>query len=346
MTKSKKAAVALPVVKDPVVDRLTFIVPWGLGSLYLAGQTDKFAKVEAQVQEMKEEGLCEMWRAKGRYRLHARITLPGGAKARVALGARDPGIQKGGIRVELNPSQLVPGDAEHLHSFIRRAVGPAYDKHLLNSIVNRIDAAVDVENAHLNEFVIDYHGAHEATVFGTRLKMGGRIETLNFGSVSSSFRTTVYSKSKERVDKAIKKLLKERKGADLLKNNLVRQVKAAKDLPPTVRVEVRGMKICKPVYELKAAGKKRFERFSISELAGVDALDPFVRTPFLAMVRQDGLRAAIAHYKGKPEHKIMKAIVERPASWWVPQGLWVRSIKTLKASGIFPKEAFKRPEDR
>ncbi|MFS2162647.1 hypothetical protein ACCD09_02755, partial [Variovorax sp. Varisp62] len=170
--------------------------------------------------------------------------------------------------------------------------------------------------------------------------------TMNFGSVSSDYLTSMYGKNEERVHQAIERLLDKRAESDDLKANLVRQVKEARDLPPTVRFEVRGKKMGVPVFELKKLNVERFERFHLSEVKNLDQLDDFTRVNFLALVRDTGLRAAIAHYEGTPEHKMLKKATSQSADWWQPEGIWERGIKALKQSGIFPKGAFKKPQNR
>lgn len=59
-----------------------------------------------------------------------------------------------------------------------------------------------------------------------------------------------------------------------------------------------------------------------------------------------GQRAAIAHYKGRPEHAALKNATLQTPDWWQPQGLWGRGIKALKRSGILPADAFKAPAKR
>lgn len=353
-SKTKKKVVSpvvSPVVRRPTVDWVTLIVPWGIGPEYLrdAEDGDAFEPVQERLEAMAEEGLCKMWRDAGsRYRVQTRVTLPGGgAKVLVQFGAKDPLTLKGAIRIDFNPNKLLEGDAEYLHKFIRRAVGKSYDTHLLDAIVNRLDLASDVEHVVLGDLLIDYKGAHEVTMFAKRLKKN-KIETMNFGSVSSDYVTAVYGKNEEQVHRAIERLAeaKTKAASDALKANLVRQVRVARDLPPTVRFEVRGKKMGTPVFKLKKLNVKRFERFQVSELQNLEGLDDFTRINFLALVRDMGLRAAIAHYKGRPEHAALKKAMLQTPDWWQPEGLWGRGIKALKKSGILPADAFKAPSKR
>lgn len=340
----------VPVVRPPTIDWLTLIVPWGIGREYLrdAEDGDAFEPVQERLEAMAEEGRCKMWRdASSRYRVQTRVTLTGGAKVLVQFGAKDPLTLKGAIRIDFNPNKLLEGDAQDLHKFIRRAVGKSYDTHLLDAIVNRLDLASDVEHVVLGDLFIDYKGAHEVTMFAKRLKKN-KIETMNFGSVSSDYITSVYGKNEEEVHRAIQRLAEAKTKAvsDKLKANLVRQVKVARDLPPTVRFEVRGKKMGVPVFKLKKLNFKRFERFQVSELQNLEGLDEFTRINFLALVRDMGLRAAIAHYKGRPEHATLKEAALQTPDWWQPEGLWGSGIKALKRSGILPADAFKAPSKR
>ena len=93
----------------------------------------------------------------------------------------------------------------------------------------------------------------------------------------------------------------------------------------------------------------RFARFRFADLpAGGADLDPLVETWFLAMCRQDGVRAALDAFK-QSEHarnKVHAFWRSRQATWLKPGELWRQACDALRDTGIFPPEAFKSPDSQ
>lgn len=135
----------------------------------------------------------------------------------------------------------------------------------------------------------------------------------------------------------------EKSGADeSLKAARIKQLKVAAGAPPTMRVEIRGMKIGTTVDQLLTVGARRFERFVFVELQAIKGLTEFERRNFVALVRDSSLKEAVALHTGQPTYKHVKKALTQTATWWEPEGLWARGIKMLRKSGIFPKDAFAR----
>lgn len=130
-----------------------------------------------------------------------------------------------------------------------------------------------------------------------------------------------------------------------VKESLIRRVHEARDLPPTIRVEVRARRMGAHPSELEGRGANRFERFRFSEVQCLDEVGPTLRRAFLAEVRDVGLAAALVRYEGTKHYRKLKKALEARASWWEPQGLWVQAIESLKGAGLFPASAFDKPED-
>lgn len=334
------------IVQAPVVDRLVFVLPWNVGFGVVQPIPED---VRNRINKAIEKGQCTLWfEGGGRYRSNLRIKMPSGARAQVGLGAKN-GTQKGALRIDVTPSKMEEGDADYLHRFLKRLLRPDdYDDLLHRAYVNRMDMAVDIVNCRLDQLLVHYKGVHELTVFGKRF-CKSQAETFNFGSVSSHYREAVYQKDVQLTHEAVEELIKNGI-ADPLKENLIRQLRAAKKGPPIVRIEIRGMKMGGvSVCALKDGDKKRFDRFVIADLASIAELSDFTKTNFIALAREIGLKPAMEVYKACPdraERKVIKALADSSPEWWEPQGLWGKGIKQLKQCGIFPKSAFKNPGDR
>jgi hypothetical protein len=334
-----------PVVKPPVVDRLAFVLPWGItpGD----DQAEFIVPVRRRIAKAIEAGRCERAYPKGsRYRENFRVLLDSGEKAFVQIGALIPERQKGGIRIVVNPAKLCDGDAAQLNRVMRRIVGREYDQLIQRPLVNCIDFAVDIHHASLCRMLVSYSNAQRHTVMAKRMAQNCHIEGYNFGSVTSDYFVVAYDKSQERVHAAILKMLKNAKsgvGIEGLKANVVKQMKDALDGIETVRVEVRGKKLRgMPLCKLEGL-PNRFSRFRFADLDGSDAQLPLLtERAFLAMCRQDGVKAALEAFKHtKQARKVHAFWRSRKATWWQPELLWQQACDAVRATGLFPHAAFK-----
>lgn len=136
--------------------------------------------------------------------------------------------------------------------------------------------------------------------------------------------------------------------ADPLTANRIRQLKKAINGCETIRVEVRGKKMLGlPLWKLPQQ-TNRFERFRFADLSGAGSeLPPHIKAGFLAMCRQDGVKAALAAYK-HTEHarSVPKFWRSHQATWWKPEQLWEQACAALRESRIFPDSAFEPPPKR
>ncbi len=100
------------------------------------------------------------------------------------------------------------------------------------------------------------------------------------------------------------------------------------------------MKVGCAANRLLTVGARRFQRFVFVELQALDGLSEFERRNFVALVRDSSLKDAVALHKGQPSYQHVKNARSESAIWRQPDGLWARGIKTLRKSGIFPRDAF------
>lgn len=337
-----------PVAYDPVVDALAFVLPWCVDHSS-EEQARELAPLRRRLDKALKNEVCKRAYSKGgRYIEIFTIPLNGGSSAYVQIGAVRPDNQKGGIRIEVNPSRFAKGDVEYLHAVMTRIVGRVYTKLLSSPLLKRIDFAVDVHHANLDHMLVDYHHAQHRTIFGKRLSSGGRIEGYNFGSATSDYFSVAYDKKAERVHAAILNLLKYGKGSDGLKDNAIKRLAVAREAPEVMRVEVRCRKLRNvQLWDIESL-PNRFARFHFADLNqdGTDVPE-FVEAAFLALCEQRGVKAALARFKHtKHSSAVRRYWQSRQASWWEPDPLWAEAWIAVCEMELFPDDAFKKPKVR
>ena len=343
-----RPVVLQPVPQKPVVDGLAFILAWSVDRL----DQDAVLKIlRISINKLIEAGTCERaYLGKSRYRENFHILLGGGGKALVQIGAVDTVRQKGGIRIECNPAKFADGDAQQIHRVMRGLIGRReYNELMRRPLLNVIHFAVDIYHAALNRMLVRYDNAQRLTMFAKRVGKGGFIEGYNFGSVSSNYQAATYNKQQELVHAAIIAIAQSGSSGfndDPLTANKIKQLERVLGGPEIARVEVRGKKMRGlPLYKLSQQ-TNRFARFHFADLsAGGTELDPLTEKSFLAMCRQDGVKAALDAFK-HTEHarKVHAFWRSRQATWWQPEELWQQACDALRHTGMFPPEAFEPPD--
>lgn len=337
-----------PIVAKPVVDRLAFVLPWAadVGD----DQAELVADIRGRVDSAIRAHRCELAYPKGpRYRLSFKIKLSDSCNVLVQVGALQPRVQKGGIRILLNPSKFADGDVGLLHRTLRRIIGNDYDLLMQEPLINVLDIAVDIYNVNLSRLLVTYTNAQRHTIFGKTLAAGTtNVETYNFGSASSDYMTAAYDKRLERVDAAIKAIARKGLNQESLKANFLKQFKVALGAPERLRVEVRAKKLrSRRLFQLPLLSN-RFSRFSFVDLDSKgSALSPKTEAAFLAMCQQFDVKTAFTLFKDTDEARaVRKYWRTRQVDWWQPEQLWQQGFDALKEVGLFPARAFKDVSDR
>ncbi len=343
-----RPVVLQPVPQPPVIDGLAFILTWSYDRL---DQDAALKKLRSSINKLIESGTCERaYLGKSRYRENFRILLAGGSKALVQIGAVDTVRQKGGIRIECNPAKFADGDAQKIHSVMRDLIGRrVYNELMRRPLLNVFHVAVDIHHAALNRMLVRYDNGQRMGLMVKRVGKGGFIEGYNFGSVSSDYETTAYNKQQELVHAAILAIAQCGSSGfndDPLKANKIKQLKQVFGGPEIARVEVRGKKMRGlPLWKLSQQ-TNRFARFHFADLpASGTELDALIEKSFLAMCRQDGVKAALDAFK-YTEHarKVHAFWRSRQAGWWKPEELWQQACDALRDTRMFPREAFNEPD--
>ncbi|MEQ6475573.1 hypothetical protein [Comamonas sp. wu1-DMT] len=340
-----------PVVLKPVIDRLAWKLKWSCSN---DRDHPDYQDVLSVVKEEIAAGNCEWAYLSGpKYCINVHILLNGESNALVQLVAVNSKKQRYGLRIDCNPAKLQPGDAEKLHAVIRRIIGHReYNRLMRKPLLQVFHVAVDVLNLALSKVLVQYKNGQRMTVFGKRVNIkSGIIEGYNFGSVKSNYQTAAYDKRQERVHAAAVELAKKGSAGtddDPLTNNKIKQLKKAIHGCETTRIEVRGKKMLSlPLWKLPQQ-TNRFERFRFADLS-VDGseLPPLIEKAFLAMCRQDGVKAALAAFKHTEyARSVPKFWRSHQATWWQPEQLWEQACAALRESRIFPDSAFEPPYKR
>lgn len=337
-----------PVPQPPVVDRLAFILAW---SVDRRDQDAVLKKLRSSINKLIESGTCERaYLGKSRYRENFNILLAGGSNALVQIGAVDTVRQKGGIRIECNPAKFADGDSQKIHHVMRGLIGRhEYNDLMCRPLLNIFHAAVDIHYANLDRMVVRYNNGQHISMMAKRFDTANHIEGYNFGSVDSDYQTAAYDKRQERIHAAILRIAKAGSSGfyrDPLKSNSVKQLETEINGFDVVRVEVRGKKLRGlPLWKLSLQ-TNRFARFRFADLSASGAdLDPLVEKSFLAMCRQDGVKAALDAFKHtKHARKVHAYWRSHQAAWWKPKELWQQACDALRDTGMFPPEAFDSPD--
>lgn len=334
------------IVKPTVVDGLAFILSCGN---FNSDYPSSLATISKRIKKGIDDGKIKREYLHGaRYRESFKIPLSGDTTVLVQIGAIQPNSQKGGIRIQLNPAKLQPGDVDYFHETMERIIGKRYWTLMEDPMVNVIHCAVDIVGANLDRTLVTYKNAQRCTVIMKRIDLQSRIEGYNFGSVTSDYMTAVYEKDVERVHRALLLLIKNNREVDNLKDNVVKTFFNKKSGQRELRVEVRGKKMrASRLYELSDL-TNRFERFKFCDLAsGGTELPSYIEESFLALCRQNGVKAALETFKKTHwVRKINAYYRSRNATWWQPENMWKHACDSLRGTGLFPDSAFIEPKYR
>ena len=345
-----RPVVLQPTPQKPVVDGLAFILAWSVDRL---DQDAVLQKLRSRINKLIEAGKCErVYFGKSRYRENFSILLGGGSKALVQIGAVDTVRQKGGIRIECNPAKFADGDAQQIHRVMRGLIGTReYNELMRRPLLNVIHFAVDIYHAALTRMLVRYDNGQLISMMAKRFDTANHIEGYNFGGLGSDYQTTAYDKRQERIHAAILRIAKAGSAGfygDPLKSNLVKQLETEINGFDIIRVEIRGKKMRGlPLWKLPLQ-TNRFARFRFADLsAGGFILDPLTEKAFLAMCRQDGVKAALEAFKHtKHARKVHAYWRSRQAAWWKPEELWQQACHALRETRMFPPEAFESPNSQ
>lgn len=337
-----------PVVSTAFVDKLTFLLTWATDCTKLE-QKNRLQAVITRLKLAAEDGICKKaYIEHSRYLLKFFILLPSGAQALVQVGARDPIRQKGGISVTLNPSRLLPTDVHKFHEVMTYLIGSEYLFLIESPLLNRADFAVDIINVDMNDLLVMYNRNKWCTIFGKRFEKETHVESYYFGSMKSDFFTCIYDKNNERANKSLISLLEHCKKQGGSNESRVKRFIRERNGPEIVRVEVRAAKLrgCPPYALLSLPN--RFEWFQFADLAHKQRglkLSELDTQAFLALCRQHSVSAAFALYeRERPDVPVREFWKSRRAGWWDPKTAWSDACEALRASGIFPECAFRKPE--
>jgi hypothetical protein len=343
--KSKRPKIQ---VFSTVIDKLVYILPWLNDNPYADSEVILNRAIK-RYELVKKDNLCEHAYPRGaRYRLNFNIALPNGSNALVQIGALQPKVQKGDVRVCVNPARFGVNDVAHLNTVMRRIIGKKYPELMKRVRLNCLDVAVDIHGLDLSTTLVQYQYATKSTVFGKRVASCARIEGYNFGSVKSDYMTTAYDKRGEQVHRAIQNLVRTaRSENESLKANVVKQLHVARDAQPITRVEIRGKKLKGlPLLQLPTLSNRfKWFKFACLDAEGTQ-LSTLTEQAFISMCRDIGVKAALAAFKGSTQANNVNSFWRsHQAQWWKPETLWSQACDAVREIGLFPDEAFSDHDD-
>ena len=200
-------------------------------------------------------------------------------------------------RLEYNPSKVSTGDVvEHLSQF-----GISYEGHVLAGRISRIDLAVDIVGAEMDQLLFS------ASKFSTTENHFSNGRTLYIGGASSNTHFALY-------DKASK----------LKKKNAKTSLKALHESLPEVqitRVEAR-LKPGVPMADVSGIPNP-FLRLKVLEVPVLKKVkkNDFLNT-FFMLARVSGVYPAQMRLSKEGKKATMDFLVTAQAKWWKPDSMW------------------------
>lgn len=233
------------------------------------------------------------------------------------------------LRFELNPAVVGQDGCLAFKDMLKRILGKTARKILSGAKITLLDIAVDVHGIPINALLLFSNKGGDSLVWGRHFD-GKRldrlhIQTVQIGSKKSCKSSTIYDKRAER------------DGKGKMHGNNQECVRVEGRLRPTVMVE----------------GKRRHGLY-LNELSHLP--NPFVGINiaiylptgnkdwvfdlFLDATQQIGAQAALAKVSRAKRSTYRAHLKAGAVDWWHPDKVITDVPATLKASGLFPPEAF------
>jgi hypothetical protein len=306
------------------IDKLAYLLPT---SKLLGPEIVWLPGFQEYVRAAMAAGVCApFFGSSGRFRASTQLVLPSGSSAVVSYGRKGTRPQRCGIRVECNPGGMLDADVAAIHRFFIDAFGDQYVEMLKAPRIKRLDVAVDIHDLTIDDVFVSYAHAQHVTVFGKKFtKARGNVESLMFGSVTSSSAGAVYAKRTESLHKLLMNVAKSGVTAERLPDNVIRQYQNMKTSRPVVRIEVRLRKLTSFVADLVDLENK-FLRFTFIEYENTSFLSERVRLAFRSMCRDIGVKAALDAFRGHPQHQQLTRLPRVRPRWWEPEKAWREAI--------------------
>jgi hypothetical protein len=321
-----------PIVLPPVIDGLDF----GLRNYFSpVARAEQVLKLHKRIDKAIAAGLCKRVYVKSRYKRSFKLCIAGAPLIQV-----DPisDRQKSDIRVDINPSKT---DIKAFHKIMRSIFGKEeYYQMMKYPLLNGLHAALDIQYVKMRYVIVRYKGVHELVVFGNKYAGG---QTYNFGSITSAFRTAAYDKSAERRYRAALALATGKTSLtdDPMRNNRIKELVDPPGRVPTMRVEVRGIRMHGIALHELGSVQNRFARFQFAVLEEEEWESSMLVHAFRAMCQIYGVKATLSKFKGTKQGRAMRRLWDaRQADWWKPDLIWSQVPDALRATKLFPPSAF------
>lgn len=249
----------------------------------------------------------------------------------VALNPTRPDRTEWHMTWENNPSRLDKDGRKRLRALARELLGPAAQRLLVNACVQEVHTTIDFP-VHISEVAIEVEDKNSAGAWGKRFADHGLLQTLYFGSSSSDHQLCVYDKRAELLAAfASRPDVK----LDMVKDKVDKNIKR-------LRIEDRQRAAPTPVPLHRLADLREpfagMHIYSYSE-AELD-LNTTLHKVTLELAKERGLQAALKLLGKSERETFRRALARCRVDWWNASTYAGAVTAVVKATGLFPEEAF------
>lgn len=231
-------------------------------------------------------------------------------------------------RIDFNPKELGRKGLREIRRLLQYILGEDYERYILDSNFTRLDATVDIYNASSDDLLMFSKQHCSSSLWIHKYDCGGRetwsTETQCLGSEASDYYVQKYNKTLQMWQVKNQKL-----------EDLVTRIEAR--LSPREKSGGPAIKVC-DIWAIK----NPFSKIQIAHYSS-PGKDSGEFGLFVIASRQIGAEAALGMIKHRSKRAQYHAkLVDQEPGWWNPEILWDQALATLKATGLFPDQAFER----
>ena len=231
------------------------------------------------------------------------------------------------VRFELNPSEIGMDGMYEVKRVFKALFGERFKDDLRDGNITRLDAAVDVFKIRPDDLMVFSTSARQSGLFQRSFDKSGRetfvTETHTVGSQSSDYFVRCYDKSAQTWRVRAEEV-------DGLITRIEVKLKPRADTGVTLRVG----DICK--------ARNPFGALVLTYYPTAEHSN-YVFNLFVAATRSVGAERALKMIPDKRvRSKFWNLLQDSVPNWWCPDKQWDGVLESLKATGLFPRDIFRR----
>jgi hypothetical protein len=232
-------------------------------------------------------------------------------------------------RIDFNPKELGRKGLREIRRLLQYILGDDYERYVLDSNFTRLDATVDIHNASPDDLLMFSNRHCSSSLWIRQYDRDGRetwkTETQCLGSEASDYYVQKYNKTLQMWQ------VKNQKLADLV-----------------TRIEARLSPRDKSGQAINVSDiwaiKNPFSKIRIAHYSSL-GIDSGEFGLFVIASRQIGAEAALGMIKHRSKRAQYHAkLVDQEPGWWNPEILWDQALAALRATRLFPDQAFEGPK--